>query len=63
MTELRHLQFQTKALQNYRRRIKRELDPSRLASAMQTADRLEAKVQARWSVRFAGFLLRVNGRG
>ena len=65
MTAIQKLQFQQRALRNYRRRIKRLspfLDPSRVISAMQTADRLEAKVRARWGVRFGGFLRRVNGR-
>jgi len=63
MTTLKHLQFQHQALRNYRRRIKRELAPSEASEAMQTADRLEAKVRARWGPRFGAFLRRVNGRG
>ena len=62
MTTLKHLQFQHQALQNYRRRIKRELDPSDVAKGTQAADRLEAEFRARWSVHFGGFLRRVNGR-
>lgn len=66
MTQLQHLRFQHQALQNYRKRIKRLgpfLDPPRMREAEQTADRLEAKVRARWGVRFGAFLRRMNGRG
>ena len=62
MTAIQKLQFQHQALQNYRRRIKNEITPSERTEAIQTADRLEAKVRARWSVRFGAFLRRVNGR-
>jgi len=64
MTAIQKLKFQSQALQNYRRRIKRLgpfLDPTRMAHAMQTADCLEAKIRARWGVRFGGFLRRMNG--
>jgi hypothetical protein len=64
MTAIKHLQFQTQALQRYRRRIKAlDLDPSEASRAARTADRLEATIRAQWGVRFSAFLRRVNGRG
>ena len=66
MTALEKLQSQSQAIQRFRRRLKRLepfADPSKLAEATRTADRLEAKVRARWGPRFGAFLLRVNGRG
>jgi hypothetical protein len=64
MSALKHLQFQTQALQNFRRRIKGlDLDPTEASRAARTADRLEATIRAQWGVHFSAFLRRVNGCG
>lgn len=64
MIHLRKLQFQYGALQNFKKRLEGlDLDPAHAIRAAETADRLEAKVLARWGVRFGAFLQQVNGRG
>lgn len=65
MIQIEKLQFQYQAVQNFKRRIERirPLKPLEAIRAAETADRLEAKVRARWCVRFSAFLQQVNGRG
>ena len=65
MIQLKKLQFQYQAIQNYKRRIEhlRPFKPLEAIRAAETAGRLEAKVRARWGVRFSAFLRQVNGRG
>ena len=64
MIALKYLQFQSQALQNFKRRIERlDLEPTEAVRAAETAARLEMTIRARWSVRFGAFLRRVDGRG
>jgi len=59
---IQQIRFQHQALQNFRRRIKRiELSPTDAIDAATTAERLERRILARWSVLFGAFLRRMNG--
>lgn len=58
---IQQIRFQHQALQNFRRRIEQtQLSPTDALNAALTADRLEFRILARWSVCFSAFLRRVG---